>query len=161
MHKNPMTDSFFCNKRRCASCLPPFIAECEWDQVSRQERPSNPDQGAQTLQVPVREELQDASGSPSPHHQLPPSDLNRHHPQDAAVASERTGKQDSASGLSQTSGQHQPRLLSLLFHFVTILFLHDKKIFLSLSFLFFYLECQIFILFTVLYFAHSSYHVSV
>lgn len=161
MHKNPMTDSFFCNKRRCASCLPPFIAECEWDQVSRQERPSNPDQGAQTLQVPVREELQDASGSPSPHHQLPPSDLNRHHPQDAAVASERTGKQDSASGLSQTSGQHQPRLLSLLFHFVTILFLHDTKIFLSLSFLFFYLECQIFILFTVLYFAHSSYHVSV
>lgn len=52
------------------SCFhfPCFITECEWDQVSRQERPPNPDKGAQALQVPVWEELQNISGSPPPHH---------------------------------------------------------------------------------------------
>lgn len=67
----------------------PLITECKWDQVSRQERPPNPDKSAQTFQVPVREELQNISGSPPPHHQLPPTRLHWHHPQDATVETSR------------------------------------------------------------------------
>lgn len=56
---------------------PLLSSECERHQVPRQKWPPHADPREETLQVPLREELQDLAGPETPHHQLPPPRLHR------------------------------------------------------------------------------------
>lgn len=60
-------------------------SECERYQVPRQERPPHADPREETLQVSLRQELQDLAGPETPHHQLPPARLHRDPAQDSRL----------------------------------------------------------------------------
>lgn len=64
---------------------PLLSPECERHQVPRQKRPPHADPREETLQVPLREELQDLAGPETPHHQLPPARLHRDPAQDPGL----------------------------------------------------------------------------
>ena len=56
---------------------PVSSSECERYQVPRQERPPHTDPCEETLQVSLRQKLQDLTGPETPHHQFPPTCLHR------------------------------------------------------------------------------------
>lgn len=65
--------------------LLPVSSECERYQVPRQERPPHADPCEETLQVSLRQELQDLAGPKTPHHQLPPTCLHWDPAQDSRL----------------------------------------------------------------------------
>lgn len=123
-------------------------SECERYQVPRQEWPPHADPCEETLQMSLRQELQDLAGPETPHHQLPPARLHRDPAQDSRLEAAAT----------QVNDPKQSPILTVLTRPFYIPSPHTKGSSACFKFSFSFFLGHLFCLFYIYFFLSMLYH---